>query len=70
MAFQAGVATEVELIMAHPVAMETGGPVVYMRIQEWFIILGYGEIRGVQGSWVVRDVDIGGKCGVLRPKVI
>ena len=53
MALQAGVATAVELIMAHPVAMETGSPVANMRIQEWFIVLGYGEIRGVQGSWVI-----------------
>ena len=53
MALRAGVATAVELIMAHPVAMETGSPVANMRIQEWFIILGYSEIRGVQGSWVI-----------------
>ena len=70
MALQTGVAMAVELIMAHPVAMETGGPVAYVRVQEWFIILGYSEIRGVRGSWVIRDVDIGGKCGVLRSEVV
>ena len=70
MAFQAGVATAVELIVAHPVAMETGSPVAYMRIQEWFIVLGYGKIRGVQGSQVIRDMDIGRKHGVLCSKVI
>ena len=53
MAFWAGVATAVELIMAHPVAMETGGPVAYMRIQEWFIILGYSEVGGVRGLQVI-----------------
>ena len=47
MTLQADVAMAVELIMAHPVAMETGSPVAYVRIWEWFIILGYGEIRGV-----------------------
>ena len=47
MALWAGVAVAVELIMAHPVAMETGSPVAHVRLQEWFIILGYSKIRGV-----------------------
>ena len=70
MALWAGVVPAVELIMAHPVAMETGNPVAYMRIQEWFIVLGYGKIRGVRGSQVIRDMDVGWKCGVLHSKVI
>ena len=53
MALRTNVSAAVELIVAHPVAMETGGPVAYMRIQEWFIILGYGKIRGVRGSRVI-----------------
>ena len=39
-----GVATAVELIVAHPVAVETGSPVAYMRIREGFIVLGLGQI--------------------------
>ena len=70
MALWAGVAVAVELIMAHPVAMETGSPVAYVRLQEWFIVLGYGKIRGVQGLWVIRDVDIGRKHGALCSQVI
>ena len=53
MAFRTGVVAAVELIMACPVAMEAGSPVAYMRIQDWFIILGYSKIRGVRGSWVI-----------------
>ena len=67
MALWAGIAAAVELIVAHPVAMETCSPVAYVRIWEWFIILGYCEIRGVRRAWVVRDVDIGGKHGAFRP---
>ena len=70
MALQAGVAAAVELIMAHPVAMETGSPVAHVRLQEWFIVLGYGKIRGVRGLWVIRDVDIGRKRGALHSQVI
>ena len=32
----------VEFIMAHPVAMETGHPVAYVRFWERFIVLGQG----------------------------
>ena len=42
MAFRAGVAMAMELIMAHSVAMETSGPVMYMRVWERFIVLGEG----------------------------
>ena len=45
MALQTGVAVAVELIMAHPVAMETGSPVAYVRVWERFIVLGQGQIR-------------------------
>ena len=41
-AFRTNVAVAMELVMAHPMAMETGSPVSYMRVQEGFIVLGYG----------------------------
>ena len=47
MALWTGIAAAVELIVAHPVAMETCSPVAYVRIREWFIVLGYCEIGGV-----------------------
>ena len=40
MAFQTGVATTVELVVARPVAMETGCPVSYVRVWERLIVLG------------------------------
>ena len=52
-AFQTGVAMAVELIVAHPVAMETGSPVAYVRVRERFIVLGQGQIKGVQRTWIV-----------------
>ena len=45
MALWTGVTTAVELIVAHPVAMETGRPVAYVRVWERLIILGQGQIR-------------------------
>ena len=45
MAFRTSVAAAVELIMAHPVAMETGGPVVYVIVWERFVVLGQGQVR-------------------------
>ena len=42
MAFREDVVMAVELIMAQPVAMETSGPVVYVGIWKWFIVLGQG----------------------------
>ena len=41
-AFWASVAATVEFVVAHSVAMETSGPIVYMGIQKWFIVLGQG----------------------------
>ena len=67
MALWAGVVVAVELIVAHPVAMETCSPVAYVRIRELFIVLGYCEIGGVRRAWVIRDVDIGGKRGAFCP---
>ena len=70
MAFRTGVVMAVELIMAPPMEMEAGGPVVYMRVRERFIVLGQGKIWGVGGAWVIQDVEIGWECGALRPEVI
>ena len=53
MAFRTGVVMTVELIMAPPVAMEAGSPVVYMRVQERFVVLSQGKIRGFRGVWVI-----------------
>ena len=39
MAHQTGIVMAVELIMAHPVAMEAGSPVAYIRVWERFIVL-------------------------------
>ena len=70
MAFRTDIVSAVVLIMAHPLAMETGSPVAYMRVQERFVILSQGKIRGFGGVWVIRDVEIGWECGALRPEVI
>ena len=70
MALQTGVATAVELIVACPVAMETGSPVVYVRVWERFIVLGQGQIRRVGRAWVIRDVEIGWEHRTLCPEVI
>ena len=58
MALRTCVAMAVELIMTHPVAMETGSPVAYVRVGERFIVLGQGQIRRVGRAWVVGDVEI------------
>ena len=70
MAPRTGVATAVELIVAHPVAMETGGPVAYMRVWERFIILSQGKIRGFGGVWVIQDMESGWERGALHLKVV
>ena len=70
MAFRTGVAMAVELIVAHPVAVETGSPVAYMRVRERFIVLGQGQVWRVQRMWVVQDVEIGWECGTFCPEVI
>ena len=70
LALRTSVAMTMELIMAHPVAVETGRPISYMRIWERFIVLGQGQIRGVRGAWVVRDMEVGWECGALGPEVI
>ena len=70
MAFRTNVAATVELIMAHPVAMKAGCPVAYVIVQERFIVLGHGQVRGVRGAWVVRDVEGGRERRALRPEVV
>ena len=70
MAFWAGIATAVELIMAHSMAMETSGPILYVRVGERFIVLGQGQIWGVGEAWVIRDMEIGQEHRALRPEVV
>ena len=53
MAFWTGVVVAVELIMAHPVAMEAGSPVAYMRVWERLVILSQSKVRGFRGVWVI-----------------
>ena len=70
LALWTSVATTMEFIVAHPVAVETGRPVLYVRVWERLIVLGQGQIRGVRGAWVVGDMEIGQECGALSPEVI
>ena len=70
LALWTGVTSTVELIMAHPVAMETGCPVSYMRVWERLVVLGQGQIWGVRGAWVVGDMEIGRECGNFCPEVV
>ena len=70
MAHRTRVAATVEFIMAHPVAMKAGRPVAYVIVQERFIVLGHSQVRGVQGAWVVRDVEGGRERRALRSEVI
>ena len=70
LALRTSVATTMEFIVAHPVAVETGRPGLYMRVWERLIILGQGQIRGVRGAWVVGDMKIGRECGALSSEVI
>ena len=69
-AYRTSVAAAVELIMAHPVAMKAGSPVAYVIVRERFIVLGQGQVWGVRGAWVVRDVEGGRECRALHPGVI
>ena len=69
-AFWTGVAAAVELIMARPVAMKAGSPVAYVIIWERFIVLGQGQVRGVRGAWVVRDMEGGRERRAFRPEVV
>ena len=70
MAFQAGIATAVELIMAHLMAMEASGPISYVRVGERFIVLSQGQIWGVRGARVIRDVEIGWEHRAFHPEVV
>ena len=70
MAFWTDIASAVEFIMAHPMAMETGSPVAYMRVWERFIVLSQGKIWGFGGVWVIQDVEIGWEHGALHLEVI
>ena len=56
--------------MAHSVAMKAGRPVAYVIVRERFIVLGHGQVRGVQGAWVIRDVEGGWECRAFRPEVV
>ena len=70
MALWTGVVMAVELVMAPSVAMEAGGPIVYMRVWERFVVLSQCKVRRFGGVWVIRDVEIGWEHGALCPKVI
>ena len=70
MAFRAGVVAAMELVMAHTVAVETGGPVVNVRVRKGFIILDQGEVRGVREAGVVGNVERSREHGAFIPKVI
>ena len=70
MALRAEVAAAVELIMTHSVTMKAGRPVAYVIVRERFIVLGQGQVRGVRGAWVVRDVESGRERRALRPEVV
>ena len=70
MTFRAGIAMAVELIMAHLMAMETSGPISYVRVGERFIVLSQGQVQGVRGAWVIRDVEIGWEHSTFCPEVV
>ena len=70
MALRTNVSAAVELIMAHPVAMKAGCPVVDVGVWEGFIVLGQGQIRGVRRAWMVRDMEIGRECGGVSSEVV
>ena len=70
MACWASVAVAMEFVVAHVMAMETGGPVPHMGVQEWFIILSQGKVRGIRGMGFFRDMKVFGKSRTLIPKVI
>ena len=56
--------------MAHPVAMKAGRLVAYVIVWERFIVLGHGQVRGVRGAWIIRDVEGGRERGAFRPEVV
>ena len=56
--------------MAHSMAMETGSPILYVRVWERFVILGQGKIWGIRGAWGIRDVERGRECRAFCPEVI
>ena len=68
--FRANVAAAVELIMAHSVAVKAGCPVAYVIVRERFIVLGQGQVRGVRGVWVIRDVEGGQEHRALHSEVV
>ena len=65
MALRANVMVAVELVMAHSVAMETSGPILYVGVQKGFVILGKGKIGRVRGARVIRDMKSCWECGAF-----
>ena len=70
LALRTSITMTMEFIVAHPVAVETGRPVSYLRVWKRLVILGQGQIWGVRGARVVGDMEIGWECGALRPEVL
>ena len=70
MALRTNVAAAVELIMAHPVAMKAGSPVMYVIVWERFIVLGQGQIRCVRRAWVIGDMEGSWERGAFGSEVI
>ena len=66
----ADVTVAMEFVVTHLMAMETCSPVSHMGIKERFVVLGQGEVQGVRGMRVVRDVESGRKSRALISKVI
>ena len=58
LALWTGITTTIEFIVAHPVAVETGRPVSYMRVWERLVVLGQGQIWGVRGARMVGDMAL------------
>ena len=69
-AFWTDVPPAMELIMAHVMAMEASGPIVYMGVGEGFSILGQGKVGEIRGVRAVRDVEVGREHRTLISEVI
>ena len=69
-AFRAGVVVAMELVMAHAVAVETGGPVANVRVRKGFIVLDQGEVGGVREAGVIRNMERSREHGAFIPQVV
>ena len=62
---RAGETSTMELVVAHVMAMETSSPIMYVGVQEEFIILSNGKIWRIRGTGFIRNVEVGRECGVF-----